>query len=157
MKNTVLKKLTFLTLFLAMSLMAIPNSVFAADNNTTLSDLDNPTMTTSLISNEINHSKASRSMEPVNRGGILNPGEAISGTFELTGWFGNDFTLIASASNTGNGSLSLNFVSARYDVPCDGVARILCKETGWSKGTYSYTLSNPTNNRVAYAITIYES
>lgn len=87
--------------------------------------------------------------------GSLAPGGTKSGTFTLTKWFGTDFSVIACASNTG-GSINISFVSAAYTVPCDGVARVLARETGWGRGTYSYSIYNGTSNTIAYELGVFE-
>lgn len=93
----------------------------------------------------------------VNRAGMLAPGGSISGTFQLTGWLGigNEFTVEAGAGNTG-GSLSLSLGSSVFYIPCDGQDRVICSESGWSSGTYSYTIYNGTGNTTGYALTIYK-
>ena len=82
-------------------------------------------------------------------------GEVIQGTFTLTNWFGTDLTVIAGASNTG-GSLGLGFVSAYYNIPCNGTANVIARETGWPRGTYSYYISNNTGNTTRVAFKVYE-
>ena len=160
--NNIRKRIGALVLALSMVFAMVPSTVFAPkntpDTSTTTESSAQPVMTITKISDDVDDPSVpavTRAMDDVQIGGVLEPGGVVSGTFKLTGWFGNDFTVIACAANTG-GSLSLAFVSARYDVPCDGVSRVLCRETGWSMGTYSYALSNPTSNRVAYSMMIYE-
>lgn len=91
----------------------------------------------------------------VNRAGALLPGQSFSASFELTGWFGNDFVIEAGSGNTG-GSLTLEFVSKVYRIPCDGQERVICSETGWPSGRYSFTIMNVTDNTAGYTIKIYK-
>lgn len=161
MSFNIRKKMGALALILSMVLAAMPSAVFAAESTAVTESTETvvsnqPIMTITKVSDDVNAPAVTRSMEDVQRGGVLEPGGSISGTFKLTGWFGNNFNVIGCAGNTGSGALSLSFVSARYDLPCDGVARVLCRETGWSAGTYSYSLYNPTGNRVSYSLMIYE-
>lgn len=145
------KRISLIILSLSMAMAMLPNVAFASSEESAYA--------TSIIysKNDANFDISTLSMEQVNRSGILQPGQTISGTFKLTSWFGNDFTVVAAASNKGSGALSFSIEAARYDLPCDGVGRIICKETGWPAGTYDFSLYNPTGNAVAYSLSIYES
>ena len=154
---------------LALSLSAIATSfsvpTYAAEIPTATesvqSDVDQPVIVIQRIGDlDVNDAltdnfSARSSKTYVDRVGQIANGQTISGTFKLTNWFGNNFNVIAGAGNTG-GSLSFSFVSARYDLPCDGKARVICRETGWSAGTYSYSIYNGTGKTTSYALNIYK-
>lgn len=161
MSKNIRKKIVALAMMLSTVLATMPVTAFAAENNSgktnetaTVASVQ-PTITITKISDEVEDVSSARSKDYVNRAGALNAGASISGTFTLTGWFGNNFNVIACGGNTG-GSLSLSLVSARYDIPCDGTARVICRETGWSRGTYSYSIYNGTGRQTSYSLNIYE-
>ena len=163
MSINIRKKIGILALAFSTLLVAMPSTAFAAESTavkqketTETVSSNQPIMKITKVSDDVDAPVVTRSMDDVDRAGVLSPGGSISGTFKLTGWFGNDFNVIGCAANTGSGSLSLSLVSARYNLPCDGVARVICRETGWSAGTYSYSLYNPTGNNVSYSLMIYE-
>lgn len=91
----------------------------------------------------------------VNQAGALLPGQSFSASFELKSWLGNDFVIEAGSGNTG-GSLTLEFVSKVYRIPCDGQDRVICRETGWPAGRYSFTITNVSDNTAGYWIKIYK-
>lgn len=154
-----------LVLAFAMLVTAFPMSVFAAPANTVLEEVqendDTPNVTIVKISDEIltedEVAAASETKYYVNRSGQLAPGEYVSGSFTLSGWFGigNEFTVIAGAGNTG-GSLGFSLASAYYTIPCNGSAQVITRESGWSSGTYQYVIDNPTGNTTSYALRIYK-
>lgn len=90
----------------------------------------------------------------------IAPGESRDFTFELTNWFGTDFTVIMIARNidgTTDGSLSYIFKSVGGSIPCDGTARVYHRHTGWSRGKHTITVYNYTSKTVAFGINVYES
>lgn len=148
-----------LILAVCMVLMTVPVTAFAAEPSpNTQSEQPNIVIQKiadgSTNSNEDISTYSSKTY--VDRVGTLAPGQSISGTFKLTNWLGNDFNVMAGAGNSGVGSLSFSFVSARYDLPCDGKARVICREKGWSAGTYSYSIYNGTGKTTQYSLLIYE-
>lgn len=152
MIKNIKKKLVALSLILSTFLATMPLTAFATD---TAEASTQPIITITKISDEVDTEAIARSKDYVNRSGVINAGATVSGTFQLTGLFGNNFNVIACGGNTG-GSLSLSLVAARYDIPCDGKARVLCRETGWSRGTYSYSIYNGTGRQTSYVLNIYE-
>lgn len=155
MKNfSIRKKLTALAITASMILSVTP--VFASTDVNEV-NCEQPTMVITRIDDvdtELSTNASTRATSYVDRSGTLAPGETISGTFRLTGWFGNDFGVIAGASNNTGGSLRLILESAVYQVPCDGQVRVLSAETGWPAGTYSYSLYNGTGTTTAYVLNI---
>lgn len=154
MKNIKMKtKITIATIMtFIVSCSMVPINVNAA-----APEFEMPTVSIVKISDEVLTSESSlnRSASFVNLAEEIAPGQVIEGKFTLTNLFGTNLTVIASASNTG-GSLGFAFVSAYYQIPCDGVGRVITRETGWSRGTYSYHISNNTGNKTRVALNIYE-
>lgn len=90
----------------------------------------------------------------------IAPGESRDFTFELTNWFGTDFTLIMIAKNsdgTTNGSLSYIFKASGGSIPCDGTARVYERAKEWSRGKHTITVYNNTSKTVTFGINVYES
>ena len=143
-----------ISIFLSLALALAPTSIFAAEQT----DAKQPTVTITRVNEDISKVDSTDSTDSpiyVDRSGYLEPGESISGSFNLTGWFGNDFGIIAGGTNASHsGSLRLVFLSSMYTIPCDGQARVVADETGFPSGTYSYTLTNESSERTAYVLQI---
>ncbi len=151
-------KIKALALTVAMSLSAFSMNVSAAEPADEVSE---PTITITKISDNILTDTEPLSVNSnyyVDRSGAIANGSYISGTFSLPNLFGNNFTVMAGARtvNGGNGTVYLSLASALYSIPCNEGARVLARETGWSSGTYSYSISNNTGDTVAYALKIYK-
>lgn len=163
MKHIVKTRIKALVLIFTLCVSAIPMHAFAATPETQLAvqeDVNTPTVTITKISDDVtveDEASTRESKTYVDRNGQLAPGESISGTFTLSGWFGigNEFTVIAGAGNTG-GSLGFSLAAAYYTIPCNGSAQIITRESGWSAGTYSYSINNPTSNTTGYALKIFK-
>lgn len=121
------------------------------DGNTTIIEIykvsDEPEDYTTYASGDTIHQK----------GGVIAPGETITGTFSLTKLLGTDFTAyFAAGGSSSDGSLKVGFVSAAYTVQC-GSSVVLARESGWGKGTYAYSITSNASKTVGYSLQIIEN
>lgn len=154
--NVSIKSFKSIALTLAMALVlctvSLPNIVNAAEPSA--EDYSNTNVVEVIDQKEFD-ALAARSGEILQDGRQISPGQTISGTFQLNNWFGTDFTVYLAVSD-GSGYVHLSFVSAAYNVNC-GDSVVVARETGWPRGTYSYSVTSHASSTVAYSLLIVEN